>query len=208
MPFEIGSGVVLVMRPPGCHSRNVFSNPNSVAQPPTWRVRALAGLILLGVAGCATGDLSMVATIAGGEKIRVPIGSNGAALTREGGVQINTSSFTLNPEKKFVYVFEFTVERNRPLRHVRVEDVSDESAVTLIDRADPTLSAAGRWRGESEPLSTGSERLKWLVTISNSLRVVRFTLTFADGKTQVLHQGTLFPAGLKSTVRQAMGQNY
>jgi hypothetical protein len=196
------------MRPPGCHSRNVFSNPNLVAQFPTWRVRALAGLILLGVAGCATGDISMVATIAGGEKIRVPIGPNGAVLTREGGVQINTFSFTLNPEKKFVYVFEFTVERNRPLRHVRVEDVSDESAVTLIDRADPTLSAAGRWRGESEPLSTGNGRLKWLATISNSLRVVRFTLTFADGKTQVLHQGTLFPAGLKSTARQAMGQNY
>ena len=196
------------MRLPGCHSRNVFSNPNLVAQLRTWRVRTLAGLILLGVAGCATGDVSMVATIAGGEKIRVPIGANGAALTREGGVQINAASFTLNPEKKFVYVFEFTIEGNRPLRHVRVEDVSDESAVTLIDRADPTLSAAGLWHGESEPLSTGNGRLKWLATVSNSLRVVRFTLTFADGKTQVLHQGTLFPAGLKSTVRQAMGQNY
>lgn len=138
----------------------------------------------------------------------MPVGPNGAALTREGGVQINAANFTVNPEKKFVYVFEFTVEGNRPLRHVRVEDVSDEPVVMLIDRADPTLSAAGLWHGESEPLSTGNGRLKWLATVSNSLRVVRVTLTFADGKTQVLHQGTLFPANIKSAVRQAMGQNY
>ena len=196
------------MRLAGCHSGNVLSNSNLVAERPTWRVRPLLGLILLGVVGCATGGVSMVATIAGGEKIRVPMGANGAALTREGGVQINAAGFTLNPEKKFVYVFELTIEGNRPLRHVRVEDVSDESAVTLVDRADPTLSAAGLWHGESEPLSTGNGRLRWLATVSNSLRVVRFTLTFADGKTQVLHQGTLFPAALKSTVRQAMGQNY
>jgi hypothetical protein len=186
----------------------VLSNPNLVAQRSIGRALALAGLVLLGVAGCATGGVSMVATIVGGEKIRVPIGSNGAALTREGGVQINTASFTVNPEKKFVYVFEFTVDGNRPLRHVRVEDVSDESVVRLIDRPGPTLSAAGRWRGESEPLSNGNGRLKWLATVSNSLRVVRFTLTFADGKTQVLHQGTLFPANLKSVVRHSMGQNY
>jgi hypothetical protein len=185
----------------------VLSNPNLVAQRST-RALALAGVILLGVAGCATGDVSMVATIVGGEKIRVPIGPNGAALTREGGVQINAASFTLTPEKKFVYVFEFTVSGNRPLRHVRVEDVSDESVVMLIDRADPTLSAAGVWRGESEPLGTGDRRLTWLATVSNSLRVVRFTLTFADGKTQILHQGTLFPANTKSAVRQTMGQKY
>ena len=199
---------MLVRRLPDCHSSHVLSNSNLVAQRPTWRVPALLGLILLGVVGCATGDVSMVATISGGAKIRVPMGPNGAALTREGGVQINTAGFTLNPEKKFVYVFEFTVEGNRPLRHVRVEDVSDETAVTLVDRADPVLSPTGQWRGESEPLSTGNGRLKWLATVSNSLRVVRFTLTFADGKTQVLHQGTVFPSGLKSTVRQAMGQNY
>ena len=199
---------MLVRRLAGCHSSNVLWNSKLVAQRPTWRVRALLGLLLLGIVGCATGDVSLVATIAGGAKIRVPMGANGAALTREGGVQINAAGFTLNAEKKFVYVFEFTVEGNRPLRHVRVEDVSDETAVTLVDRTDPTLSPTGQWRGESEPLSTGNGRLKWLATVSNSLRVVRFTLTFADGKTQVLHQGTVFPSGLKSTVRQAMGQNY
>jgi len=196
------------MRWTRCHSSNVISNPNCPAQRSPWRLRSGVGLIVLGLSGCATGGVSVVAAIAGGEKVRVPVGSNGAVLTREGGVQIKAASFTLTPEKKFVYVFEFTIEGNRPLRHVRVEDVSDESVTTLIDRADPALSAAGLWHGESEPLSTGNGRLKWLATVSNSLRVVRFTLTFADGKTQVLHQGTVFPSGLKSTVRQAMGQNY
>jgi len=150
----------------------------------------------------------MVATIAGGEKIHVPIGRGGAAMTNEDGVQINAAVFTMNPEKKFVYLFEFTVAGNRALRHVRVEDVSDESALLLIDQPAPTLSATGLWHGESSPLGTSDPRLKWLATLPNSLRVTRFTLTFADGKTQVLHQGTLYPAGIKAAARQTMGEKY
>jgi hypothetical protein len=168
----------------------------------------LAGLLLLGAGGCATGAVSMVAYIAGGEKILVPIGNSGAVLIREGGVQINAAHFALNPEKKFVYVFGFTVTDKRALSHVRVEDVSDATAVTLVDQPAPTLTPAGGWSGESVPLGTSDPRIAWLATLPNTLRVSRFTLTFADGKTQVLHQGTLYPAGLKTALRQSMGEKY
>lgn len=168
----------------------------------------LAGLLSLGVAGCATGDVAVLATIAGGEQVRVPLGRGGPVMTNEAGVQINTATFTLNPDKKILYVFEFTDSRSRALRSVRVEDVSDTAPATLVDNVQPKLSTTGQWRGESEPLDSSDPRVGWFATISNSVRVFRFTLTFSDGQTLVLLQGALYPAPIKAAVRHAFGQNY
>lgn len=149
----------------------------------------------------------MLATVAGGEKIRVPLGRGGPELTNADGVQINAASFTLNPEKKIVHVFEFTDSRNRPLRSVRVEDISDATPVTLVDDTSAKSADKGRWRGESPPLELGDPRLSWMATISNSLRVYRFTLTFSDGGVRQLHQGALYSPPMKSAVRQTLGQS-
>jgi hypothetical protein len=175
-----------------------------------WRVLLSACLLCLGATGCATGggDVAMVATISGGQKIRVPLTRNGAELTAEGGVQINAAGFTLNPDKKIVFVFECTDSRKRALQNVRVEDVSGDKPDILVEHTQPKLSDAGEWRGESQPLEWNNSRLAWLATLSNSLRVFRFTLTFTNGQALVIHQGTLFPAVMKSAVRQTVGQNY
>lgn len=150
----------------------------------------------------------MLATIAGGQKIRVPLTRGGAELVNEGGVQINSATFSLNADKKIVFLFEFTDGRKRALRSVRVEDVSDNAPAPLVEIVQPTLSATGQWRGESEPLALSDRRLGWMATLPNSLRVFRFTLTFSDGQTLVIHQGSLFPAPMKSAVRQTLGENY
>lgn len=173
-------------------------------------LRPLLGVAILsgGIVGCATGDVAMLATISGGQKIRVAVNRNGAELINEGGVQINSATFTPNADKKIVFVFEFTDSRKRALRSVRVDDVSDDAPALLVESAQPALSATGQWRGESEPLGLSDRRLGWLATIPNSLRVFRFTLTFSDGQTLVIHQGSFFPAPIKSAVRQSLGQNY
>ena len=129
-------------------------------------------------------------------------------MTEEGGVRIDAANSTQSPDKKFAYHFAFTDTRKRALRQVRVEDVSDEKATLLLDQANPTLSARGQWIGDPEPLVPTDPRLTWLATVSDSVRVARFTLTFADGQTLTLLQGTLYPAGLKSAIRHAFGQNY
>jgi hypothetical protein len=174
---------------------------------PNWAVIVVGGLSLA-AGGCATGDLAMMATIAGGQKIRVPISRNGVELTNEAGIQINTATFTLNADKKIVFVFEFTDSRHRAMSKVRVEDVSDQEPLPMVESDQPKLSARGQWHGESEPLALGDRRLGWMATLSNTLRVFRFTLTLADGQTLVIHQGGLFSAPMKSAVRQALGQNY
>lgn len=168
-----------------------------------------AALLVAGLlAACATGDVAMLAEIAGGQKVRVPFGKGGPEMTTEDGVLINQATFTLNAEKKIFYVFSCTDSRNRALRRVQVEDVSDAAPLSLIDDAKPQLAAGGKWLGETPPLDWNDAKIKWLATISNSLRVYRFTLTFADGRTLVLLQGSFFPAPMKAAVRQTMGQNY
>lgn len=158
--------------------------------------------------GCATGDVAMLAEISGGQKLRVPFGKGGPEMTSEDGVLINQATFTLNAEKKIFYVFSCTDSRSRALRRVLVEDVSDAAPLTLVDDAKPQLAAGGKWLGETSPFEWNDPKIAWLATISNSLRVYRFTLTFADGRTLVLHQGSFFPSPMKAAVRQTMGQNY
>ena len=41
------------------------------------RSTLVMALVLLAVAGCATGDVAMLVTVASGEKVRVPIGRGG-----------------------------------------------------------------------------------------------------------------------------------
>ena len=158
--------------------------------------------------GCATGGLEMAMTVAGGQTIRVPMGRNGAELTNEAGVQIRTANFTPNPEKKIVGAFGFTDSRHRVLRSVLVQDVSDNAAATFVDDAQPTSAPDGTWNGQSPPLEFHDSRLSWIGTLSNSMRAFRFTLTFSDGQTLVLHQGTFYSAAIKSTIRHSYGENY
>jgi hypothetical protein len=150
----------------------------------------------------------MVATVAGGEKIRVALARGATAPTTDDGVQIQVANFTVNKDKKIVYVFAFNDSRGRALRSVRVDDVSDEAAVMLVDDAQPKLEPAGTWHRETEPLEFDDAKVGWFTTISNSLRVFRFTLTFSDGRKLVLHQGMLYPAVLKESVRRTFGLNY
>jgi len=175
--------------------------------PSPWRPLIAFTLATLVAACASSGSLSMLATIAGGEKIAVPLGPRGVEPSKKDDIQIEFSGCALNREKKLVYGFEFSDARGRALRHVRVEDVSDDAPVLLLDDAQPALER-NRWRGTSRLFEPEDPALAWVATITNSLRVFRFTITQADGREIVLHQGAMYPNGMKSGIRQAWGQNY
>ncbi|MBI5770190.1 MAG: hypothetical protein HZA93_20610 [Verrucomicrobia bacterium] len=162
----------------------------------------------LWLGGCATGEVEMLATISGGKQVHVPLGRGGVAMTQEDGVQMSVATFTLTQEKKPIHIFALSDSRKRALRAIRVEDVSDDAALVLVEDTAPTLSDAGVWHRETEAIDPADPRLGWMATISNTLRVYRITVTFADGRTVELLQGALYPAGIKSAMRQALGQKY
>jgi hypothetical protein len=160
------------------------------------------------LAACSSGgSISMLTTIAGGEKIAVPLGPRGVEPSKKDGVQIELATCTLNRDKKLVYAFELSDERKRAVRRVRVEDVSDASSALLVDDTQPALTQ-NRWRGSSRPFEPGDPSLAWLATITNSVRVYRFTVTFADGHEVALLQGSMFPNFIKSSIRQTWGEKY
>ncbi|HVS53859.1 MAG TPA: hypothetical protein VHD62_16000 [Opitutaceae bacterium] len=169
--------------------------------------RCAAGALLIALAGCATGTISMVATIAGGERVRIPVGKKGVEPAEEDGLRVESAIFTLNAEKKLTYIFELSDARNRAWRQVRVEDVSDTAPFVLVEDAQPELKN-GHWRTTSRPFGQSDSNLAWVATITNSVRVFRFTVTFADGKTLTLLQGEMYPDFIKAAARHEWGENY
>jgi hypothetical protein len=169
--------------------------------------RGACFLVLALLTGCATGDVSMLATISGGERIRVPIGNTGVLPTVVDGVKSEGPVPRPDAQKKLVYYFNLSDRRARPLKSVRVEDVSDAEPILLLDDTHATWTD-GRWQGNSAPLGPEDRAMNWMTTITNTLRVFRFTVTFADGKTLTLYQGAMYPNFVKTMVRGGWGMNY
>src|SRR5581483_11393806 len=157
------------------------------------RAALLLGAGLL-AGGCATGQYSMVTTVATGETVRVPLEKGGAVLVEQDGVKIVGVHVTLSPDKKLVFGFDFDVAPARPLRRVQVADISEAPVAAWVDDAEPA------------PADAQDPRLAWLGSVSDSMRIFRFTLTLADGKTVTIDQGQLYGSALKAAMRMALGE--
>lgn len=172
-------------------------------------LRGCLFLVPLGIlTGCQTGDFVYVATIAGGEKLHIPLGKSGVAMVKENGVQILHAGGDVDLTKKqLFYKFALSEENGRELRSVLVEDVSDETAVTLVEDLQPKL-AGRRWDGTSRFFDREDPAIKWVFYVADSFRVFRFTITFADGRKVVLHQGSRVPGWAKAAIRSTYGEKY
>ena len=192
-------------------SKLPFRPPAASARPARrfWRFDWLvAGVCAALLAGCATGEYSLVATVSGGAKVRVPIGRGGPVSVEEDGVRI--VGLGLRPDadkKKVLYSFIFSDARSRALKNVKVEDISDETPFLLVDDTAPQL-VKGRWLGDSPAFAADDSYLKWVFQVDNSMRVIRFTITFADGHTLVINQGSAYPDFMKSVIRHMFGEKY
>jgi hypothetical protein len=169
--------------------------------------RWIAGGILAAcLGGCATGDYAYVATISGGERVRIPLVKGSPEMSKADGIQVLQTSGAVNHElKKFGYVFAFSDQHAEALTSVIVEDVSDESAVRLVEDLEPKLIEK-RWTGVSRPFAAYDPAGKWILHVNDTFRVFRFTITRADGKKIVIHQGSRVPAWAKAGIRSALGE--
>lgn len=188
-------------------SHPTVSTPRRAGVGPRLAWLALAGLLAL--AGCATGEYSMLVTVVGGEKVRVPLGRAGVAPTEEDGIRIESATILPTEDKKQVFLdFAFSDARSRGLQKVTVEDIADDATVLLVEDAKPEL-IKGRWHAVTPSYASAAERpVKWLLQLDKSVRVYRFTLVFADGRKMTLNQGTIFPDGMKVTIRHMLGEKY
>lgn len=168
----------------------------------------LMALVGFGAAGCATSEYRYSKVVSGGERLtfRMVKGRMDDMKVDE----FEGRSPIILPDKdqkKISYAFGIHVASSTPPKHVRVEDVSDEQPILLLDDANPQLVKA-YWRGQSAWYGVDAPEINWVTFLGESVRVYRFTITAADGRTVVLHQAMVVPAFQKAMMRALLGKDY
>jgi hypothetical protein len=167
----------------------------------------LASLVVI-CAGCQSGSISAVVPVAGGGHINVPMRAGGPPPAEGDGFRVDRA--TIAPAKdtrELRYDFALVAANQPDLRRIQIDDISDETAVTWIDDANPQFKER-RWAASTEMIPAEDPRLKWMFQITPSLRVFRFTLTHADGRKTTLDQVSTFPPFVKQAIRAAWGEKY
>jgi hypothetical protein len=186
------------------------SPPRHSLRSADWTKRMLIGLglvCMIGLTGCATGDYAYVKTIATGERIQIPLEKGSPALARKGTVGILHAGLVPNtaPDQKELY-YLFILDDKSPTapRSVKVEDVTEDNVVLMVDDQKPEF-VSQRWSGKSRMFDGNDPHLVWITQLGDTMRVFRFTVTAADGSTTVLDQGWMVPAWAKVPMRRALG---
>jgi hypothetical protein len=166
-------------------------------------VTLLIALLPLAFGGCASSEQLHPVPIAGGKMLGIGPNSNKA-----NGYQILQAVILPGTvDRQLYYEFTLGVPPDTNLKRVQVDDISDEQGSQLID--DPNPWQENRlWHAKTSPLAATDPLLKWVLTVTPSMRVYRFTVTDAAGRKTVLYQVAPFPDWMKSSIRQKLGEKY
>lgn len=171
------------------------------------RVLVLAALLGM-AAGCATGEYTYVKTTSYGDKLRIPLIKGSPEKAKKDGIQIEAAVLlpSREPEKKEVFfAFSFVDQSGVVPKSVKIEDVSDERPVVVVEDLQPTYQAGNRWVNTPRMMQAGDPAIGWTQYVGDTFRVFRFTITKPDGREIVLHQGLSVPAWMKLSMRKTLG---
>lgn len=171
------------------------------------QVVVCAGALWL-VAGCATGSYAYVKRTSTGQRVEMPLKNGAPVNAKQGSIEVLQAGMlpSRDPTKaEAVYVFAYQDTQNVTPKSVRVEDVSGETTVLLVDDQSPKLTNK-LWTGASRGFQTKDPEVEWLGHLDSDMRVYQITIEQADGRKLILHQGWSVPGWMKPMIRQAMGE--
>ena len=172
---------------------------------PRSRLLALAGLGLL--AGCATGSYSINMPISGGQTVPLELTTTGMLHGENDDFRIDAAVYQFDPKvKNGTYLFAFLVKKRGAPRSVKVDDVTDDEPKNLY-QTDQIKVQDGHWKQRTESFVPDQQNLKWIFEIENSIRVYRFTIVTADGRTDVLYEGCNYMGFVKELIRKSLAEN-
>lgn len=103
------------------------------------------------------------------------------------------------------YVFMFLLKKSIKVLRVRVEDVSGNPPVLLVDDKTPKISE-GRWRGMTSARPLTPDNYPWMFDASATRKSFRVTVSTRDNGDIVLVQPTKFYASPKKMTIQITSQ--
>ena len=103
-------------------------------------------------------------------------------------------------EPQLVWNFSFRAKVSQLLSGVKVDDVTEDPVVGLVNDSHPTLKE-NLWSGTAQPITINKETVPWLYDSKPMIKVFRFTIAYQDGNESILHQLAYYPASFKETVR-------
>jgi len=125
----------------------------------------LVGIIAFG-SGCQSGSVSAVVPIAGGGTINVPMTRGGPPPAEGDGFKVDRATIAPSRDaRELRYEFALQALKQPDLKRIRIDDMSDETAVTLIDDGAPQFSD-GKWLAKTDMISADDQKLKWIFQIT------------------------------------------
>ncbi len=160
-------------------------------------------------AGCSSTDNMRPVSIAGGKLVVIPFGPHGPMNGQANGYEVwGANAVPGATPTQLIYKFLLTAPSGVTLKRVVVDDISDEQSYPgIIDDDKPWLDGK-IWKGETPPFDNKDPNLKWIYTVSPSVRVYRFTVTDSAGATTILYQVTPYPPYAKTAMRFSWGEKY
>jgi len=165
-------------------------------------------LLFAAMAGCAvpmTSSNTYMVPLANGENMEMSIKNGGLAMVEQDGIRISQVALDPSADKKHVvYTFGLIAKSGLAVKHITVEDMTDDPVRIVEDDPAPKL-VDGKWKVSTPILDATDPVFIWLIQLDDSIRVYRFTVTLADGKQVVLKQPAMFPVFLKQLMRVMLG---
>lgn len=136
-------------------------------------------------------------TILGDQKIKAEVRGGMPLPAEKEGIKVEGAGFLMT-DGKLVWAFNFTSQK--PIMNVRVEDVSEKTAVLLVEDKTPSLKE-GMWSGRANPIAINKEESPWVFTRGNTVKVFRFTVLIAGNSAPtVIHQPAVYGTEVKGAL--------
>jgi hypothetical protein len=160
-------------------------------------------LPVLWLAGCSSSVPRLSTPIAGGQAIALEREGSGFKRAENDRILVTDAALqavNLNGNNYVRWRFAISPKQAAVLSSLRIEDVTDPAPFLLINDVAPQLDA-GQWTETGGMMELSSASVRWLFDPNETVRVFRFTVNEADGRSYTLYQGVQYAPASKEAIR-------
>ncbi|HEY3756438.1 MAG TPA: hypothetical protein VGL42_09850 [Opitutaceae bacterium] len=164
------------------------------------------------------GSISIQKPIAGGGTVDLPLTRMGVTHASSDDVEVKDTSLMYQPVNRKVYfAFSFIQKIPFPMKRITVEDISDDTPVTMLDVSapkvdtrtfmDPTIHkevTIHLWAKTTPEFTATPENIPWLMELDFNIRIYRISIYKSDGTTETLISGQEYGPPIKTVMRIAL----